>query len=139
MKRALLVCLLLLAAAPALAQKSLSQRMVGSWFGTGQPDDRSEMFIDSFNADGSFHDQHRWCRQGQPTDISETGRWRVEGGILIIDIATVSGRQQPRSDRYRVNAVDDRTQDYTYLANNFGYKARKVNGGFAMPPCDLSS
>jgi hypothetical protein len=95
--------------------------------------------IDTFNADGSFRNQHRWCRQGKASDLSETGRWRVVGNILNISIATVSGQPQPREDRYRINAVDGKTQDYTFLANSFNYKARKVDGKFPMPPCDLSS
>jgi hypothetical protein len=146
MKRVMLAAALLLAAAPALAQnakpqpKSMSERMVGSWFGSGQPHDRSQMYIDNFLPDGSFRNQHRQCALGKIADeIFEAGRWRMAGNILTIDIATVNGQQRPRSDRYRVNSVDDRIQDYTYLATNFGYKARKVAAGYKMPPCDLSS
>lgn len=146
MKRILLLLAVMLAVSPillpggpALAQGSLRARMVGIWFGIGQPDDRSQMYIDRFNADGSFRNQHRWCRMGKATDIAETGRWRVEGDILIIDIAMVEGRADPRSDRYRINSVDAKIQDYTFLANNFGYRARKVDGTFQMPPCDLTS
>jgi hypothetical protein len=146
MKRVMLAAALLLAAAPALAQnprpqpKSMSQRMVGTWFGTGQPNDRSQMYIDHFNAGGSFRNQHRRCAQGKIVeDFVETGRWRLAGNILTIDIATSAGKPDPRSDRYRVNAVDDRIQDYVYLPTNFGYRARKVNAGYKMPPCDLTS
>ena len=137
--RPLLLAALLLAAAPALAQKPLPQRWAGIWFGTGQPGDRSEMYIDTFNADGSFRDHHRWCRQGKATDITETGRWRIEADILTIDIAMVNGRPEPRTDRYRVKSVDDKVQNYAYLPTNFEYRARKVNAAFKMPPCDLSS
>jgi hypothetical protein len=142
MKRLLLAAALMLAASPVLAQKPkpLAERWVGSWFGTGQPNDRSEMYIDTFNADGSFRDQHRWCRQGKATDIAEAGRWRIAGDILTIDIATVNGRPEPRSDRYRIKSVDERVQNYVYLPTNFEYRARKVvDGKFQMPPCDLSS
>ena len=139
MKRLLPVLILAPTALPALAQGSLRDRMVGIWFGIGQPDDKSQMYIDHFNADGSFRNQHRWCRQGKATDIAESGRWRVEGNILTIDIATVNGQSDPRSDRYRINSADGKIQDYTFLANNFGYKARKVDARFQMPPCDLTS
>jgi hypothetical protein len=139
-KRTALVVMALLLALPALGQgASMQQRWAGSWFGTGQPDDRSEMFIDTFNADGSFRNQHRWCRQGKATDLTESGRWRIEGNTLVIDIATVNGQPDVRSDRYRVNSNDGKVQDYTYLKNNFNYKARKVAGNFPMPPCDLSA
>ncbi len=142
MKRVMFAAALLLAAAPALAQKpkTMSERMVGSWFGSGQPHDRSQMYIDNFLADGSFRNQHRQCAQGKiASELFEAGRWRLVGNILTIDIATVDGKPDPRSDRYRVNSVDDKIQDYTYLPTNFGYKARKVAAGYKMPPCDLTS
>jgi hypothetical protein len=146
MKRFALVLAVMLAASPplllgdpALAQAPLRDRMVGIWFGSGQPGDQSQMYIDHFNADGSFRSEHRMCRFGKALDTPESGRWQMTGNILVIDIAITGGRQLPRTDRYRVNAADGKTQDYTYLANNFGYKARKVDSKFQMPPCDLSS
>ena len=140
MKRILLLLAALLIAQPALGQgASLTQRWAGIWFGSGQPGDRSQMYIDTFNTDGSFRAQHRACLQGKSFDQSQTGRWRVEGNILIVDIATVDGFPEPRTDRYRINAADGKIQDYTYLENNFGYRARKVDGKFQMPPCDLTS
>jgi hypothetical protein len=142
MKRGLLAAFLLLAAAPALAQKpaGMTQRWAGIWFGTGQPNDRSQMYIDYFNADGSFHNQHRQCAQGQVVyEVFETGRWRIAGDRLTIDIATVNKRAEPRTDLYRIKSVDERMQNYVYLPTNFEYRARKVGAGFKMPPCDLSS
>ena len=125
----------LLAALPASAAP---YPMAGSWFGTGQPDDRSEMYIDYFDADGGFHNHHRWCRQGKiASDIKETGRWSVKGDILTIDIATVDGRAQPRRDQYRLISVDAKNQNYVVLPTNFPYHAHKVPASFAMPRCDL--
>jgi hypothetical protein len=114
--------------------------MAGVWFGTGQPGDRSEMYIDYFNTDGGFHNQHRECRQGKiASDIRETGRWSVKGDILTIDIATWNGQAAPRTDRYRLISVDAKTQSYVVLPTNFPYKSHKVAGDFAMPRCDLTS
>lgn len=135
MKR-ILSAVLLLAALPACAA---TYPVAGVWFGTGQPNDRSEMYIDYFNADGTFHNHHRWCRLGKATDSIETGRWSVEDDILIIDIATVDGQPDPRRDRYRLLSVDDRSQNYVYLRTNFAYHAHKVAADFSMPPCDLTS
>jgi hypothetical protein len=135
-----IVLLLLLTAMPALAQGTMTQRMAGTWFGTGQPNDKTEMYIDHFSADGGFRNQHRWCRQGKVAqDLSESGRWRMSGDTLTIDIATVNDRPEPRSDVYRVTSVDGRSQNYVYLANNFAYHAHKVAADFPMPPCDLTS
>jgi hypothetical protein len=131
---------LLLAALPAHAQgPSLSQRWAGHWFGSGQPGDRSQMFIDTFNPDGSFRALHRACVQGKATDQSQAGRWRINGNILTISMTAVNGQPQSYEDRYRIDAVDGKTQDYTLLQNNFPYKSRKVDAKFQMPPCDLVS
>jgi len=128
--------LALIAAWPACAA---TYPMAGSWFGTGQPDDKSEMYIDTFNADGSFHNQHRWCRQGKiAMEVRETGHWKVVGDILTIDIATVNGQPEPRSDRYRINSVDAGNQNYVVLPSNFAFHAHKVTADFPMPPCDLT-
>ncbi len=134
--RRLLVAWLLLGALPASAA---TYPMAGSWFGTGQPDDKSEMYIDTFSADGTFRNQHRWCRQGKiALEIRETGRWKVAGDILTVDIATVNGEARPRSDRYRLLSVDAKNQNYVVLPSNFAYHAHKVAGDFPMPPCDLT-
>ena len=67
-----LCALLLLTALPAQAA---TYPMAGTWFGTGQPDDKSEMYIDYFNADGGFRNQHRYCRQGKVSrEVRQAGR-----------------------------------------------------------------
>ena len=139
MKRVLLLAALLLAAAPAMAQKK-PWPVAGIWFGSGQLDDRSQMYIDTFRPDGSFHVHHRKCAQGKVAyDLFETGRWRVADNSLTIDITTVNGRKEPRSDYYFIKSVDDKTQSYVHIDTNFEFRARKVNASFKMPPCDLSS
>lgn len=113
--------------------------MAGSWFGTGQPDDKTEMYIDTFGADFSFHNQHRWCRQGKASDVRETGHWIINGNVLTIEIETVDGKPEPREDKYRLLSVDAKSQNYVFIPNNFAYHAHKVAGDFPMPPCDLTS
>ena len=137
MKRAAFALLLLMTSVPA---RAATYPMAGVWFGTGQPDDRSEMYIDRFGADGSFSNQHRYCREGKVAlDLRETGRWSVTGDILTIAIATVSGKAQPRTDRYRLISVDAKTQNYVVLPTNFPYHARRMDPKFEMPSCDMSS
>jgi hypothetical protein len=135
MKR--LLPLLLLIVLPAQAA---TYPVAGVWFGTGQPDDKSEMYIDTFGADGSFHNQHRYCRQGKIyEEIRETGHWSVARDILTINIATVNGKPDPRSDHYRLLSVDAKTQSYVVLPTNFPYHAHRMDAGFQMPSCDLTS
>ena len=124
----------------ALPASAATWPLAGAWFGTGQPDDKSEMYIDTFNADGGFHNQHRWCRQGKiAMEVRETGRWSVQGDILTIDIATVDGSSHPRSDHYRLLSVDAKSQNYVVLPSNFAYHAHRMEAKFEMPSCDLSS
>ncbi len=140
MKRVLIAAALVLMASPVLAQNPpLSTLWLGHWFGSGQPGNRSQMFIDTFNLDGSFRALHRACVQGNATDQSQTGRWRINGNILTINMTAVNGEPRSYEDRYRIDAVDGKTQDYTLVANNFPYKSRKVDSKFQMPPCDLVS
>jgi hypothetical protein len=132
------VCALLLLA--ALPVQAATYPMAGVWFGTGQPNDKSEMYIDHFNADGGFNNQHRYCRQGRiAAEFRETGRWSVKGNILTVDIATVNGKPDPRTDTYKLLSVDAKTQNYVVLPTNFAYHARRMDPKFEMPSCDLSS
>jgi hypothetical protein len=127
-----------LLAAPAWAAPSAAL-WAGAWFGTGQPDDKSEMYIDYFLPDGSFRNHHRWCHKGQAEDLSETGHWSLQGDALTVRIDTLNGQPAPRVDDYRALAVDAKIQRYIFLPTNFAYQARRVGTKFEMPPCDLTS
>lgn len=112
---------------------------VGTWFGQGQPHDRSEMWVAQMRADGQFRVQFRTCRKGKPTDQFETGRWVLKDGLETIDIATVNGQPLPRSDQYRILKQDGRTQVYRYLRTGFVFTSHRVADGYPMPRCDLVS
>jgi hypothetical protein len=134
------VLALLLLSAPAAAKPSLSAASwAGTWFGTGQPNDKSEMYIDYFETAGTFHNHHRYCRQGKADDLTETGHWSLKGDALTVRIDTVNGQLAPRVDDYRALSVDAKTQRYIFLQTNFAYKAERVDAKFEMPPCDLTS
>jgi hypothetical protein len=126
---------LLLAATQAFAAPPL----VGTWFGQGQPQDKGAMYIDRMEAGGAFHAHHRFCRNGKPSDTFVDGTWSVKGDIMTIQIATVDGQPNPRTDEYRVLSVDAGRERYVYLPLNFPYTAKKVGADFAMPSCELVS
>jgi hypothetical protein len=134
MKR--IAAVLLFATLPVSAA---SYPMAGAWFGTGQPNDRSSMYIDTFLPDGRFAGQFRACFNGKALDQADAGTWSVSGNILTIAIATVDGKAAPRSDSYRLLSVDAKSQNYVFIPNNFAYHAHKVAADFPMPPCDLVS
>lgn len=132
-----LVCGSLLLASPACAQPSW---MVGSWFGYGQPEDKSKMWLGHAGADGKFHVLHRACFQGKASDQLQDGTWSIKGDIFTIRIDTVNGQAiAARDDVYRVLSHSDTRQTYRYEATGFVYNSRKVDGKFQMPPCDLAS
>jgi hypothetical protein len=112
---------------------------VGRWFGSGQPGDRSQMWVETGTADGKFHVQHRACRQGKAIDSIQDGTWALNGDILTIRLQKIDGEAFNRTDVYRILRHDDRTQTYRYEETGFVYNSRKVDGQFQMPPCDLVS
>src|SRR5471032_1887285 len=60
--------------AMALSAQAGAPWIVGTWYGQGQPYDRSEMWIAQMGADGSFHARFRACRKGKATDATNDGR-----------------------------------------------------------------
>lgn len=126
---------LCLAAAPAASAPSLA----GTWFGQGEPHDKSEMYLDHFLANGEIHSQFRTCIKGKATDNFEDGTWSVSGTILTIRMALHNGRPAPRVDVYRLDLVTAQRFKEVYLPLNFPFDERRVADNFRMPDCDLVS
>jgi hypothetical protein len=129
------LALLLLAALPARAAAPL----VGTWFGYGQPWDKSAMYLDTMEPNGRFHAHHRFCQKGKSVDQIEQGAWSVEKDMLTIRIETVNGQFEPRVDDYKLLAVTARQQHYVYIPMNFAYTSQRVAASYKMPTCDLVS
>jgi len=137
--RVLLAVMALSLPAVALPVQSPSSWIAGFWYGQGQPNDRSEMWIAHMGADGSFHAQFRACRKGKASDTTNDGNWRLNGDMETIQIQTVGGQFFPRTDYYAILAHDGKSQSYRYLATGFVYTSRRVDAKFQMPACDLVS
>lgn len=130
---------LLLAATPVLAA-SPSAWMVGRWFGTGQPNDKSEMWLAQAYADGRFHVAFRACRQGKAFDKTNDGVWKLDGATETISIDAVDGdKVMPRQDVYTMLSHTAEKQVYRYEGTGFVYTSHKVDAKFTMPDCDLTS
>ncbi len=126
---------LALSAAPAGAAASL----VGTWFGTGQPDDKGAMYLDHLLPDGRVHSQFRSCIKGKAVDSTEDGTWVVAGDIRTVTVITHDGLFLPRIDHYRiVSLAADRYRE-VYIPLNFAYDSRRVDAKFTMPSCELVS
>ena len=134
--RWLFACLVMLAApTSAFAAPSLP----GIWYGHGQPGDQLAMYLDQLRPNGDFLVHHRTCIKGKQFDQYASGRWSVAGNMLTINIQTVNGQIEPRTDIYRTRSVDAKTWRYIYLPTNFAYSAQRVAETFKMPSCDLVS
>jgi len=126
---------LCLTASSAYAAPSL----VGTWFGYGQPDSKASMYLDHFMADGRMHSQFRDCRNGKAFDSNEDGNWSVSGNILTIRIAKHNGLPAPRTDTYRLTSVTAQRFKDVYIPLNFPFDEMRVEDGFTMPSCQLTS
>lgn len=129
------LAMLLMIATPANAAPWLA----GTWFGTGQPHDRSEMWIAHMSPDGAFHAQFRTCRKGKAIDSYNEGSWTLNGAIATIRVVLVDGQFYPRTDLYEITAHDGKSQTYKYLKTGFVYRSGRVSDKFQMPRCDLVS
>ena len=132
-----LAAALLLMAAQANAAPSY---VIGTWFGHGQPEDKSAMYIDRMRPDGSWRGEYRVCLKGKPADDQvQTGRWKLDGDMLTLGVETVNGKFWPRRDLYKMLAHDTHSQKYLSIDRNFVYTPLRVADDFKMPSCELTS
>jgi hypothetical protein len=135
--RWLAVCVFWLLASPAGA----ASYMVGTWFGHGQPEDRSAMYIDRMRSDGSWRGEYRTCLKGKASDKIQiqTGRWSLAGDILSLRVEQVDGTPVLRTDAYKMLSHSAQSQKYLSLGWNFPYTPQRVADDFPMPSCELVS
>jgi hypothetical protein len=132
---AVLLTALLVSATPTFAAPFL----VGSWFGHGQPNDKSEMWLAHMGSDGIFRAQFRACIRGNASDSYQTGTWSLAGDIETIHLTNVDGHPFAQVDVYRILAHTAQKQTYRYEATGFVYNSNRVDEKFEMPTCDLTS
>ena len=113
--------------------------LIGTWFGTGQPDDKAAMWIAHMGANGAFAAQFRSCVKGKEMNEVETGRWRLEGDTETINIQTVNGQPWTREDVYKILSHDNQKQVYRYLRDGFVFTSHRVDAKFEMPSCEAIS
>jgi hypothetical protein len=108
---------------------------VGNWYGVGEPDDPSISYIDSYQADGTFHSEFRKCERGEVVwHQTETGKWSLANGVLRMVSDTIDGKPDRFENFYTVE-----------LASGDEFRARLHTPGFLFierrlpkfefPPC----
>ena len=113
--------------------------LVGTWFGTGQPGDKGEMWMAHMLPNGDFRAEFRSCVKGKAFDLTQTGSWSLAGDIETITIMTVDGQFYPRSDTYKILSHSGKKQTYRYERTGFVYNSTRVDDKFQMPGCETIS
>jgi len=131
----LAACLVFLSAASA----SAASYMEGTWFGQGQPGSKQSMYVDRMQADGRWRGEYRSCVRGKAFDQVQMGRWSLKGDILSLQVDTVNGAPDPRTDAYKMLTHSPKAQKYVSLPLNFPYTPQRVADDFQMPSCELTS
>jgi hypothetical protein len=130
-------------AAVTPASSAAPSPIVGIWFGRGEPQDKTEVWLDRINADGTWSSEFETCTGKILHHHVESGIWRMDNGLerdfgqvsdghpthFEFDYTTVSNNGQSWS--YRLAATDP------FYADAIGYvfNARRVNADFRLPGC----
>jgi hypothetical protein len=136
MARLAALFLLLLATSASAAERP--SYLVGHWFGQGEPNDRSEMWLGSAGANGDFAVQFRTCRKGKASDLFQTGTWWFQDGVEYVRITLSGGRIVFDETPYKILFHDGKHQTYS-MPSGFVFHSSLVDANFQMPPCELVS
>jgi hypothetical protein len=129
--------LLLFLAIPAAAAEHPSF-LIGYWFGQGEPNDRSEMWLGHASANGDFAVQFRSCRKGKASDLFQKGTWWFQDGVETVQITLSGGAIVFDETPYKILFHDGNHQTYS-MPSGFVFKSSRVDANFRMPPCELVS
>ncbi|HET7086798.1 MAG TPA: hypothetical protein VFI23_18670 [Rhizomicrobium sp.] len=135
----LALALSILIAAPAPQHPSF---LAGSWFGQGEPHDRSEMWLAHAAPNGDFAVQFRACRKSQngyqASDLIQKGKWWFQDGTEMVQITWSNGQVMFDETPYKILFHDGNHQTYS-MPSGFVFKSSRVAADFQMPACDLVS
>jgi hypothetical protein len=132
------IVLLVLLATQAAAAAEHPSTLIGHWFGQGEPNDRSEMWLGYAGANGDFTVQFRACRKGKASDLFQKGIWWFQDGVEYVQITMSGGRIVFNETPYKMLFHDGKHQTYS-MPSGFVFKSSRVDANFRMPPCELVS
>jgi hypothetical protein len=127
---------LLLLATPAFAADHPSF-LTGYWFGQGEPNDRSEMWLAHASANGDFAVQFRACRKGQASDLFQQGKWWFQDETEYVQVTLSNGQVVFSETPYKILSHDGNHQTYS-MPSGFVFKSGRVDANFRMPECLVS-
>ncbi|HWX90252.1 MAG TPA: hypothetical protein VNY75_08100 [Rhizomicrobium sp.] len=132
------IALLVLLATQAAGAAEHPAFLIGHWFGQGEPNDRSEMWLGRASANGDFAVQFRTCRKGKASDLFQKGIWWFQDGVEYVQITLSGGRVVFDETPYKMLFHDGKHQTYS-MPSGFVFKSSRVDTNFQMPPCELVS
>jgi hypothetical protein len=108
---------------------------VGNWYGVGEPDDPSISYIDSYQADGTYHSEFRKCVGTQVVwHQTATGKWSLSNGVLRMISDTIDGKSDRFDNSYTVElAAGDEFRARLHLPS-FLFIEKRIEK-FEFPPC----
>lgn len=127
---------LLLLATPAFAVEH-PPFLTGYWFGQGEPNDRSEMWLAHASANGDFAVQFRACRKGQASDLFQQGKWWFQDETEYVQVTLSNGQVVFSETPYKILSHDGNHQTYS-MPSGFVFKSGRVDANFRMPECLVS-
>ena len=133
---AVLALLSTLLCAPALAVEHPAF-LTGHWFGQGEPNDKSEMWLAHASPNGDFAVQFRACRKGQNSDLFQKGKWWFQDGIETVQITQSGGQIMFSETPYKILSHDGNSQTYS-MPSGFVFRSKRVDAKFEMPSCLVS-
>jgi hypothetical protein len=108
---------------------------VGNWYGVGEPDDPSISYIDSYQADGTFHSEFRKCERGEVVwHQTETGKWSLSNGVLRMISDTIDGKPDRFDNSYTVELAAGDEFRARLHDQGFLFIERRL-AKFEFPPC----
>jgi hypothetical protein len=108
---------------------------VGNWYGVGEPDDPSISYIDSYQADGTFHSEFRKCERGEVVwHQTETGKWSLSNGVLRMISDTIDGKPDRFDNSYTVELASGDEFRARLHDQGFLFIERRL-AKFEFPPC----
>jgi hypothetical protein len=126
-----LAATLLMGAAPSAQDLSF----VGNWYGVGEPDDPSISYIDSYQADGTFHSEFRKCEGDKVVwRQSETGKWSVTNGVLRMISVTIDGKPEIFDNSYTIQFATADEFRARLHEPDFLFVEKRIPK-FEFPPC----
>jgi hypothetical protein len=111
----------------------------GLWYGEGQPHDPNILYLDQFNADGTFRSEFRKYERCEIVWVQvEEGRWNLDGDLVVTLTDMVNGRSTSGYQIYRNEGQTENEIRLRHLETDYLFVERRIDS-FEFPACWIGS